>query len=180
MFLKPSSAFPDVLIVEPEVFEDDRGFFIELYHQTKFEAAGIKDRFVQDNRSRSRRGTVRGLHYQIEKPQGKLVWAPSGEIYDVVVDIRRTSATFRKWFGIVLSEKNKIGLYIPPDFAHGYAVLSEDADLFYKCTDFYSPRHERCIRWNDPDLAIEWPVENPILSEKDKAAPFFVDAELPS
>jgi len=180
MILKPSPVFPGVLVVEPEVFEDDRGFFIEMYHQAKFETAGIKDCFVQDNRSRSRRGTVRGLHYQIKKPQGKLVWAPSGEIYDVVVDIRKSSATFRKWFGIVLSEKNKIGLYIPPDFAHGYAVLSEEADFFYKCTDFYSPRYERCIRWNDPELAIEWPVDNPILSDKDAAAPLFLDAELPS
>ena len=153
---------------------------MEMYHQAKFEAAGIRDRFVQDNRSRSRQGTVRGLHYQIGEPQGKLVWAPSGEIYDVVVDIRKSSATFRKWFGTILSEENKRALYLPPNYAHGYAVLSKEADVFYKCTNFYSTVHERSIRWNDPDLGIEWPVKKPILSEKDAAAPLLVDAELPS
>lgn len=180
MIFHPSPIFPDVVVVEAEVFEDERGFFLEMYHQAKFEVAGIKDRFVQDNRSRSRQGTVRGLHYQIGNPQGKLVWAPSGEIYDVVVDIRKSSATFRKWFGAVLSEENKRALYIPPNYAHGYAVLSKEADVFYKCTNFYSTVHERSIRWNDPDLGIEWPVKTPILSEKDAAAPLLVDAELPS
>jgi len=180
MIFKASPVFPEVLVVEPDVHEDKRGFFIEMYHRDKFEAAGIREHFVQDNRSRSRRGTLRGLHYQISRPQGKLVWALSGEIYDVVVDIRKSSATFRKWFGMVLSDKNKIGLYIPPDFAHGYAVLTEEADFFYKCTHAYEPSLERCIRWNDPDLGIEWPVADPIISTKDADAPFFKDAELPS
>lgn len=180
MIFHPSPIFPDVVVVEAEVFEDERGFFLEMYHQAKFEAAGIRDRFVQDNRSRSRQGTVRGLHYQIGEPQGKLVWAPSGEIYDVVVDIRKSSATFKKWFGTILSGENKRALYLPPNYAHGYAVLSKEADVFYKCTTFYSTVHERSIRWNDPDLGIEWPVKNPILSEKDAAAPLLVDAELPS
>ena len=179
MIFKPSFLFPDVIVVEAEVFEDERGFFTEMYHQAKFEAAGIRDGFVQDNRSRSRSGAIRGLHYQLKRPQGKLVWVVSGEIYDVVVDIRRRSTTFKKWFGIVLSGKNKKGLYIPPNFAHAYATLSEEADLVYKCTDFYAPNDERCIRWNDPDLGIEWPIRNPILSDKDGNAPFLKDAELP-
>lgn len=167
------------MVIESEIFEDERGFFAEMYHQAKFEEGGIKARFVQDNRSRSRRGTIRGLHYQIRRPQGKLVWAFSGEIYDVVVDIRKSSATFKKWFGIILSDKNKTGIYIPPNFAHGYAALSQEADLYYKCTDLYAPQYERCIRWNDPDLGIEWPVGNPVLSDKDANAPFLKDAELP-
>ena len=180
MIFKSSPVFPDVVVVEPEVHEDERGFFTEIYHQETFEAAGIKACFVPDNRSRSRRGTVRGLHYQVNRPQGKLVWALSGEIYDVVVDIRSSSPTFKKWVGMILSDRNRKALYIPPDFAHGYAVLSSEADFFYKCTDFYSPVHERCIRWNDPDLSIEWPIVDPIVSIKDANAPFFNNAELPS
>ena len=180
MIFKSSPVFPDVIVIEPEVHEDERGFFTEIYHQEKFEAAGIRACFVQDNRSRSRRGTVRGLHYQVNRPQGKLVWALSGEIYDVVVDIRSSSPTFKKWVGMILSDRNRKALYIPPDFAHGYAVLSSEADFFYKCTDFYSPVHERCIRWNDPDLSIEWPIVDPIVSIKDANAPFFNNAELPS
>lgn len=179
MIFKPSSVFPEVLVIEPELHQDERGFFTEVYHQEKFEAAGIRTRFVQDNRSRSRRGTVRGLHYQVRRPQGKLVWALSGEIFDVIVDIRRNSPTFKRWTGTLLSDDNKKALYIPPGFAHGYAVLSSEADFFYKCTDFYFPVHERCIRWNDPDLGIEWPIADPIVSVKDANAPFFKDAELP-
>ena len=179
MHFKPSSTLPEVVVIEPDIFEDDRGFFTEIYHFKKFEEAGITCNFVQDNRSRSRRGVLRGLHYQIGKPQGKLLWVLSGEIFDVSVDIRRGSPTFGKWFGIILSEENKRGLYIPPNFAHGFCVLSQEADCVYECTDFYSPDHERCIRWNDPDLAIDWPVKNPIVSEKDGTSPLLKDAELP-
>jgi len=180
MYLTPSPTLPEVIIVEPELFQDDRGFFLEMYHQKKFHGAGIKDSFVQDNRSRSRRGTIRGLHYQFGKPQGKLIWALSGEVFDVAVDIRKGSPLFGQWFGITLSGENKKGLYVPPDFAHGFCVLSEEAEFFYKCSDFYAPEDERCIRWNDPDLAIDWPVENPVISEKDANAPLLGEAELPS
>jgi len=180
MYFTPSPTLPEVIIVEPELFQDDRGFFMEMYHQKKFHEAGIKDSFVQDNRSRSRRGTIRGLHYQFGKPQGKLIWALSGEVFDVAVDIRKWSPFFGQWFGITLSGESKRGLYIPPGFAHGFCVLSEEAEFFYKCSDFYSPEDERCIRWNDPDLAIHWPVEDPIVSEKDANAPLFKDAERPS
>jgi dTDP-4-dehydrorhamnose 3,5-epimerase len=179
MYFSPSPTLPEVIIVEPELFQDDRGFFMEMYHQKKFHEAGIKEDFVQDNRSRSRQDSIRGLHYQLGKPQGKIVWALFGEVFDVAVDIRKGSPTFGKWFGITLSDESKRGLYIPPGFAHGFCVLSEEAEFFYKCSDFYSPEDERCIRWNDPDLAIDWPVENPIISEKDANAPLFKDAELP-
>ena len=180
MYFRPSSNLPDIILVEPEIFEDGRGFFSELYHKEKFEASGIKEAFVQDNRSRSHRGILRGLHYQLGKPQGKLVWVLTGEVFDVTVDIRRNSPTFGKWFGITLSEENKIGLYIPPDFAHGFCVTSKQADVYYKCTELYSPGNERCIRWDDPDLCIEWPIKNPILSKKDAICPFLKDADLPS
>ncbi len=175
----PSPTLPEIVIVEAEVFQDERGFFMECYHQEKFARAGIDAGFVQDNRSRSRMGTLRGLHYQIRKPQGKLVWVPHGRVFDVAVDIRRGSPNFGKWMGIILSEEEKNGLYIPPDFAHGFCVLSEEAEVFYKCTDFYSREHERCIRWNDPDLSIPWPADNPVLSPKDRTAPFLREAELP-
>ena len=180
MYFTPSPTLPEVIIVEPELFQDDRGFFMEMYHQKRFHEAGIKENFVQDNRSRSRRGTIRGLHYQLGKPQGKLIWALSGEVFDVAVDIRKGSPLFGQWFGITLSGENKKGLYVPPDFAHGFCVLSEEAEFFYKCSDFYAPEDERCIRWNDPDLAIDWPVENPVISEKDANAPLLGEAELPS
>ena len=174
-----SPVFAEVVLIEPDVHEDERGFFTEVYHEGKFKAAGITEHFVQDNRSRSCRGTLRGLHYQIIRPQGKIVWVLSGEIYDVVVDLRADSPTFKQWFGLVLSDKAKTGLYVPPNFAHGYAVLSKEADFFYKCTDFYAPGLERCIRWNDPELGIAWPIENPILSDKDAKAPFLKNAQLP-
>lgn len=174
-----SPILPEIIIIEPEVFGDDRGFFTEVYHKEKFEKAGIQGPFVQDNRSRSRKGTLRGLHYQIGRPQGKLIWALKGEIFDVAVDIRRSSRTFGKWTSHILSEDNKKGLWVPPDFAHGFCVLSNEAEIFYKCTELYSPEHERCIRWNDPDLAIDWPIKDLVLSEKDKNAPFLKDAELP-
>ena len=178
MIFKTTSNLPGVILIEPDLLVDDRGFFLEMYHKEKFEEAGIKGDFVQDNRSQSQYGTLRGLHYQRERPQGKLVWALSGEIYDVIVDIRRNSPTFGKWFGATLSGENKIGLYIPPDFAHGFCVLSKQADVYYKCTEFYFPEHDRCIRWNDPDLAIEWPFTDPLLSEKDAHSPFLKDADL--
>jgi dTDP-4-dehydrorhamnose 3,5-epimerase len=179
MYFKACPTVPKIVILEPEIHADERGFFLELYHEAKFEEAGIRGSFVQDNRSSSRRGTLRGLHYQIGEPQGKLIWVLSGEVFDVAVDIRRGSSSFGKWFGIILSGKNKRGLYIPPDFAHGFCVLSAEAEVFYKCTQFYAPEHERSIRWNDPDLAIEWPINDPILSEKDADGPFLKDAELP-
>jgi dTDP-4-dehydrorhamnose 3,5-epimerase len=175
----PSTTLPEVIIIEPDVFDDKRGFFMEMYHQQKFEQAGIKDAFVQDNRSLSKKGILRGLHYQIGRPQGKLVWALKGEVFDVAVDIRRNSPTFGQWTSYTLTDKNKTGLYIPPDYAHGFCVLSEEAEFYYKCTDFYSPEHERCIRWDDPQLAIDWPTKEPILSEKDRRAPLLRDAELP-
>jgi dTDP-4-dehydrorhamnose 3,5-epimerase len=175
-----SHILPEVIIIEPDVFGDNRGFFMEMYHQQKFEQGGISKTFVQDNRSLSKKGTLRGLHYQIGRPQGKLVWALKGEVFDVAVDIRKNSPTYGKWTSTTLTEKNKIGLYIPPDYAHGFYVLSEEAEVYYKCTDFYSSEHERCIRWNDPDLAIDWPTDAPILSEKDRRAPLFKDAELPN
>lgn len=175
----PSPTIPEVVVIDPDLFQDERGFFMELYHEEKFRQAGIHARFVQDNRSRSRRGTVRGLHYQIGRPQGKLIWVPYGKVFDVAVDIRKGSPTFGRWISIVLSEEEKKALYIPPDFAHGFCVLSEEAEIFYKCTDFYSRAHERCIRWDDPDLSIPWPAENPVLSQKDRTAPLLREAELP-
>ena len=180
MIFSPSSRLPEVILIEPDFFGDDRGFFLEMYHKEKFEGAGIKGDFVQDNRSHSHQNTLRGLHYQKGRPQGKLVWVLTGQVYDVAVDIRRDSPTFGNWFGTTLSGENKIGLYIPPDFAHGFCVLSEKADVYYKCTDLYSPEHERCIRWNDPDLAIEWPITEPLLSEKDANGSFLKDADLPT
>jgi dTDP-4-dehydrorhamnose 3,5-epimerase len=179
MIFTRSPVLPEVFIIESDVFEDNRGLFTELYHQEKFEEAGIKVRFVQDNLSRSHKGTIRGLHYQLGRPQGKLVWALSGSVFDVTVDIRKGSPNFGKWFGITLSDDNRKALYVPPDFAHGFCALSKKADFFYKCTDFYSPLHERCIRWDDPDLGIEWPLDTPIVSKKDAASPFLKDAELP-
>jgi dTDP-4-dehydrorhamnose 3,5-epimerase len=175
----PSPILPEIIRILPDVFQDGRGFFLELYHEEKFARAGIHARFVQDNRSRSRRGTLRGLHYQIRKPQGKLIWVPHGKVYDVAADIRRNSPRFGKWVGMVLSDEEKNAVYIPPNFAHGFCVLSEEAEIFYKCTDFYDPEGERCIRWDDPDLGIDWPVSEPVLSVKDKTGPFLKDAELP-
>lgn len=179
MRFEPSPGIPDVMIIMPEVHEDGRGFFMEMYHQRKFAQGGISEVFVQDNCSRSKKGTIRGLHYQVEYPQGKIVWVLSGEAFDVAVDVRRESPTFGKWVGTVLSGENKKGLYIPPRFAHGFCVLSDEAEIFYKCTDFYSPDHDRCIRWDDPDIAIDWPLQNPTLSPRDASAPLLKDADLP-
>jgi dTDP-4-dehydrorhamnose 3,5-epimerase len=173
------TAIPDVLILEPKVFGDSRGFFFESYNEKAFrEATGVTAHFVQDNHSRSARGVLRGLHYQIEQPQGKLVRCTQGEVFDVVVDIRRDSPTFGQWVGEILSEENKRQLWIPPGLAHGFLVLSESADFLYKTTEYYAPQHERSILWNDPDLAIEWPLNSPLLSAKDAAATLFKKTEL--
>lgn len=179
MRFSPSEKIPEIIIIEPDIFEDDRGFFMEMYHLEKFRQAGVREHFLQDNRARSKKNTLRGLHYQIKKPQGKLVWALSGMIFDVAVDIRKNSQTFGRWVGMILSDENKMSLYLPPDFAHGYCVLSDEAEILYKCTDLYAPQYERCIRWDDPALAIDWPVKEPLLSAKDKNAPYLKDAELP-
>ena len=171
---------PDVILVEPDVFGDERGFFMESWHKKKFEEGGIDTDFVQDNHSRSGQFILRGLHYQIKQPQGKLVRVIKGEVFDVAVDIRRSSPTFGQWVGEILSEDNKRMLWVPPGFTHGFLVISDTADLCYKCTDFYAPEYDRSIRWDDPELAIKWPLPGgvqPVLSEKDAKAPLFKDAE---
>jgi dTDP-4-dehydrorhamnose 3,5-epimerase len=171
---------PELLILEPKVFGDSRGFFFESYNQKVLaQAAGITEPFVQDNHSRSGRNVLRGLHYQIEQPQGKLVRATAGTVYDVAVDIRRGSPTFGRWVGVELSAENKRILWIPKGFAHGFLVLSEYAEFLYKTTDFWAPEHERCIAWDDRDLSIAWPIEGePVLSDKDKAGARLRDAEV--
>jgi dTDP-4-dehydrorhamnose 3,5-epimerase len=160
---------PDVLILEPNVFGDSRGFFLESYNQRAFqEATGWAPAFVQDNHSGSARNVLRGLHYQIQQPQGKLVRVVAGEVFDVAVDIRRSSSTFGKWVGANLSAENKRQMWVPPGFAHGFLVLSEFAEFLYKTTDFYAPEYERCIRWDDPAIGIQWPLQGePMLSNKD-------------
>lgn len=160
---------PGVVLVEPDVFEDARGYFLETYHAAKYRQGGIPGSFVQDNLSHSVRGTLRGLHYQLPHAQGKLVMALAGRIFDVAVDIRKGSPTFGQWVGVELSGDNKRQLYIPPGFAHGFCVLSETADVLYKCTALYSPQDERGIIWNDPAIAIAWPVSDPLLSTKDRS-----------
>jgi len=173
------SAIPDVLMVEPKVFADARGFFYESFNKKIFQAAGIPGDFVQDNHSRSTRGVVRGLHYQIAQPQGKLVRTIVGEIFDVAVDIRRRSPTFGQWVGMNLSAGNRRMAWIPPGFAHGFLVLSEFAEVLYKTTDYWAPQFERTIMWNDCDLAIAWPIDvEPHLSTKDKAGAAFKEAEM--
>ena len=165
------TAIPEVILVEPAVFRDDRGFFLATYHQGKFLDGGLPGSFVQDNHSFSVRGTLRGLHAQLRKPQGKLVRAIEGEIFDVAVDIRPGSSTFGQWVGEVLSGENLRQLYVPPGFAHGFCVLSETAHVGYKCTELYDREDEIGVLWNDPDIAISWPVTEPLLSPKDLAAP---------
>jgi dTDP-4-dehydrorhamnose 3,5-epimerase len=167
----PLAALPDVLIVEPDVFRDDRGFFLESWHERKFQECGLPAAFVQDNHSFSRRGTLRGLHAQLRRPQGKLVRAVVGEIFDVAVDIRPGSPTFGVWAGETLSGESCRQLYVPPGFAHGFCVTSESAHVLYKCTDFYDREDEIGIAWNDPEIGIGWPVDDPKLSPKDLAAP---------
>jgi dTDP-4-dehydrorhamnose 3,5-epimerase len=176
-----SSAIPDVLIIEPKVFGDDRGFFFESFNQRSFnQASGLDVTFVQDNQSKSVRHVLRGLHYQINQPQGKLVRVSAGEVFDVAVDIRRNSMTLGRWIGEILSGDNKRQLWIPPGFAHGFLVLSEYAEFLYKTTDYWEPKYERCIVWNDPTLAIKWPLlqEEPILSAKDAEGKSFLEAEI--
>lgn len=162
----------DVISIQPDVFSDERGFFLESYHKERFAAAGIPAEFVQDNHSVSQRGVLRGLHYQIRQPQGKLLRVVVGEIFDVAVDLRRSAATFGRWVGVVLSAEKKNQLWIPPGFAHGFYALSERVELLYKATDYYAPQWERTLLWNDPALKIDWPLQNgqqPILSAKDAA-----------
>lgn len=171
---------PAVVVIEPDVFEDQRGFFMETWQANKFAKGGITANFVQDNHSRSKQGTLRGLHYQVKQPQGKLIRVVSGEIYDVAVDLRRHSPTYGQWVSEIISGKNKKMLWIPEGFAHGFYVLSETADFFYKCTDFYDPECERTLRWDDPNLAIDWPLINgktPNLAAKDAKGSPFKDAE---
>lgn len=164
------------VIIEPKVFGDERGFFLEAFHSFRYaDLAGISLPFVQDNHSRSSKDVLRGLHFQKTKPQGKLVRVVRGEVYDVAVDIRKTSSTFGHWEGVMLSEENKKQFWIPPGFAHGFVVLSDVADFEYKCTDYYDPSDEGSILWNDPDVGIKWPVSSPVLSDKDKNADKLVD-----
>ncbi|MBA1263552.1 dTDP-4-dehydrorhamnose 3,5-epimerase [Stutzerimonas stutzeri] len=174
------TSIPDVLIIEPKVFGDERGFFYESFNAAAFEAAtGLTRSFVQDNHSKSQRGVLRGLHYQIQQPQGKLVRVVAGEVFDVAVDLRRSSPSFGRWTGTRLSAENQRQLWIPEGFAHGFVVLSESAEFLYKTTDYYAPEHERSLLWNDPELGIEWPIdESPQLSAKDIAGKRLSEVEL--
>lgn len=173
---------PEVKLIKPRVFGDDRGFFMETWNAQAFAEAGIDATFVQYNHSRSVKNTLRGLHYQIQQPQGKLVRCTRGQVFDVAVDIRRGSPTFGEWVGEILSEENQHQLWVPPGFAHGFLVMSEKADFQYKCTDFYAPEHERCLLWSDDEIAIAWPVEmasfQPLVSGKDAQGALLVNAEV--
>lgn len=171
---------PDLILITPEVFEDDRGFFMETWREDVFRKNIENCHFVQDNHSQSKQGVLRGLHYQVHQPQGKLVRVVSGEIFDVAVDIRKTSPTFGKWVGVLLTSHNKEMLWVPPGFAHGFYVLSEDVQFVYRCTNYYEPAFERTIKWNDPSICIDWPIlENtsPVLSRKDKNGSLLCEAE---
>ena len=174
------TAIADVLVIQPRVFGDERGFFFESYNERAFaEATGVAPKFVQDNHSRSVKNTLRGLHYQIQQPQGKLVRVVAGEVFDVIVDIRRRSPTFGQWVGERLSAENKKMLWIPAGLAHGFSVLSENAEFLYKTTDYWAPQHERTLLWNDPDLGVAWPLKGePILAAKDKAGKRLSEAEV--
>ncbi len=174
------TGLPGVIRIEPKVLTDERGFFMETWQSRRFRDAGIDASFVQDNFSQSSKDTLRGLHYQIKQPQGKLVRVVSGEVFDVAVDLRRSSACFGRWVGEVLSSENKRLLWVPPGFGHGFLVLSATAEFEYKCSDFYAPEYERTIRWDDPDIGIDWPLpggRQPILSARDAAAPLLKDAD---
>lgn len=175
-----ATAIPEVLLIEPRVFGDERGFFFESFNKQQFQqATGLDCDFVQDNHSRSAQHVLRGLHYQIKQPQGKLVRVVEGEVFDVVVDVRKSSSTFGQWVGDHLSAANKKMLWVPPGFAHGFVVLSEAAQFLYKTTDYYAPEHERCIAWDDPEINISWPITAaPLLSDKDKTGSLFKDAEV--
>jgi dTDP-4-dehydrorhamnose 3,5-epimerase len=168
---------PEVLLIEPDVFPDPRGFFMETFHSIKYAEHGLPAVFLQDNHSRSSRGVLRGLHYQLENPQGKLVRVVSGEVFDVAVDIRRGSPRFGTWVGAVLSEENQRQIYVPPGFAHGFCTLSERADFLYKCTELYAPGDEYGIAWDDPDIAIEWPKMDYLISDKDLANPLLSESD---
>lgn len=176
-----ATQIPEVIVIDPVVYEDARGFFMDTWQEQRFHDAGIDASFVQDSHSRSSHGALRGLHYQVSQPQGKLIRVIHGEAFDVAVDIRKSSPTFGQWVGEVLSAGNRKLIWIPPGFAHGFLVLSEFADFEYKLTDFYAPEHERSIRWDDPDIAIEWPLadgQEPLLSEKDAAGLPLASAEV--
>lgn len=172
---------PGPLIIEPKVFGDDRGFFLESWNQAAFADAGLDVTFVQDNHSRSSRGVLRGLHYQDPNPQGKLVRVANGRVFDVAVDIRRSSKNFGRWIGVELSAANQRMLWVPPGFAHGFLTLEDQTDFLYKCTDFYQPAAEHCVRWDDPNLAIDWPLAGltPELSAKDQAGKLLAESALP-
>lgn len=174
------TAARDAVIIEPKVFGDQRGFFMESWNRKAFAQLGLDADFVQDNHSRSQRGVLRGLHYQVRQPQGKLVRVVAGAVYDVAVDLRQSSPTFGRWTGVELSAENRRMFWVPPGFAHGFLVLSESADFLYKATDYYAPEHERSLLWNDPDLAIDWPLAGmtPLLAARDAAATPFRQAEL--
>ena len=175
-----ATSLPEVLIIEPKVFGDERGFFFESFNRKLFaDAVGLPADFVQDNHSQSAKGVLRGLHYQIQHPQGKLVRVVRGSVFDVAVDVRKSSPNFGRWVGIELSEKNHYQLWVPPGFAHGFLVLSESADFLYKTTDYWHPEHERCIRWNDPTIGIDWPLTaEPTLSAKDAQSKNLAAAEV--
>lgn len=179
MKVTPTS-LPEVLIIEPRVFGDDRGFFYESFNAKKFaKLTGVALSFVQDNHSLSGKNVLRGMHYQIQQPQGKLVRVVSGEVFDVAVDLRKSSPRFGAWTGVVLSAANKRQLWVPPGFAHGFLVMSESAEFLYKTTDYWAPEHERCLQWDDPALGIEWPLQDrPILSPKDQLGKLLKDAEV--
>jgi len=176
-----TTRLPDVILIKPKVFSDQRGFFVETFRQSIFREAGISDTFVQDNHSLSQRGTLRGLHYQIRQVQGKLIRVVAGEIFDVVVDIRRSSPTFGQWVGVVLSAENKHQIWIPPGFAHGMYVLGDGAEVIYKMTDYYAPEWERTLLWNDPEIGVEWPLIEGlelVINEKDRQGNLLRDAEI--
>ena len=178
-FISTPTAIPEVLILEPKVFGDARGFFFESFNELDFQkATGLNIHFVQDNHSKSARGVLRGLHYQIQHPQGKLVRVVQGEVFDVAVDLRKSSPTFGKWVGVLLSEKNHRQLWVPPGFAHGFVVLSESAEFLYKTTDYWFAEHERSLIWNDPEVAVEWPIDfEPQLAAKDQNGVFLKNAD---
>jgi dTDP-4-dehydrorhamnose 3,5-epimerase len=165
-----STPLPGVVLIQPKVFGDERGFFLENYQAQRYHEYGLPDRFVQDNHSRSAKNVLRGLHFQKNHPQGKLVYVTSGIVFDVAVDIRVGSATYGRWVGVTLTAESHQQFYVPPGFAHGFCVLSDVADFHYKCTEYYHPEDEGCLRWDDPDVGITWPIDQPILSAKDAAA----------
>ena len=171
MNCRPNPKLPEILVIEPDLFRDDRGYFLESYHGQRYRENGLPGKFVQDNLSFSKQGVLRGLHYQLGVPQGKLVWVVQGEVFDVAVDIRKSSPTFGQWVGLTLSSQNVRQVYLPEGFAHGFCVTSETALFAYKCTDYYAPQEERGIRWDDSSLGIQWPISRPIVSKKDGEYP---------